>query len=256
MAIRFHPALCIALASLLVAQANAAGETTLNVTWEPVGIGGGGGVFTPSISPHDPKLMFVSCDMGGWYRSTDGGETWRMCDGRQVRKVNFNAVFHPTDPNVIYVGTRGGLKRSSDRGLTWEHVAGEYNPAKPDSPCAIAIDPGNPVDHPRRLRHLPGQGRKFPRHLHRRREDVGRPSLVAFCRQVHPQDPLRPGEPRGPAAHPRRNVRGVLPLATTAAATWAAKNGGLAARRPSLRAKAHGTRRRERTRSSSRSRAR
>ena len=114
------------------------------MTWEPVGIGGGGGIFSPSISPHDEKLMFVACDMGGWYRSTDGGETWRMCDGRQVRKVNFPAVFHPTDANVVYVGTRGGIKRSRDRGATWEHVVGKFVPRNPDMVSAIAIDPARP----------------------------------------------------------------------------------------------------------------
>ncbi len=114
------------------------------VTWEPAGPGGGGGVFSPSISPHDAKLMFVACDMGGWYRSADGGNHWRMCDGRQVRKVNFPAVFHPTDANVIYAGTRGGIKRSRDRGVTWEHIAGQYNPADPDMVRAIAVDPKRP----------------------------------------------------------------------------------------------------------------
>ena len=122
----------------------ATGKGEIAVTWEPVGPGGGGGVFCPSISPHDPKLMFVACDMGGWYRSTDGGNHWRMCDGRQVRKVNFPAVFHPADPDVIYVGTRGGIKRSRDRGATWEHVAGQYNPNNPDMVRAIAIDPKRP----------------------------------------------------------------------------------------------------------------
>jgi len=116
-------------------------KEAIDVDWKPVGIGGGGGIYSPSISPHDEKLMFVACDMGGWYRSTDGGNHWRMCDGQQVRKVNFPAVFHPTDPNVLYVGTRGGLKRSRDRGKTWEHIAGAFKPDDPDMCRAIAVDP-------------------------------------------------------------------------------------------------------------------
>ena len=136
--------LCVVVTLAFCGSRRAVPDGIAGITWEPVGIGGGGGVFTPSISPHDEKLMFVACDMGGWYRSTDGGATWRMCDGRQVRKVNLNAVFHPTDPNVVYVGTRGGIKRSSDRGKTWEHVAGEFNPANPDNVRALAIDPANP----------------------------------------------------------------------------------------------------------------
>src|SRR5690348_6973012 len=52
---------------------------------EPVGPGGGGSMFWPAISPHDPNLMFVSCDMNGFYRSEDGGRTWTMLDGRRMR---------------------------------------------------------------------------------------------------------------------------------------------------------------------------
>ena len=128
----------------LLTSCGEAKEGAIEVTWEPVGIGGGGGVFTPSISPHDERLMFVACDMGGWYRSTDGGNHWRMCDGHQIRKVNFPAVFHPTDANVIYAGTRGGIKRSRDRGETWEHVVGKFVPRNPDMVRAIAIDPAKP----------------------------------------------------------------------------------------------------------------
>ena len=43
-----------------------------------VGLGGGGAMFAPAISPHDPNLLFVGCDMGGVYRSADGGESWTM----------------------------------------------------------------------------------------------------------------------------------------------------------------------------------
>ena len=130
------------LALLLLSSWGKAADMT--VTWEPIGIGGGGGVFTPSVSPHDEKLMFVCCDMGGWYRSTDGGENWRMCDGSQIRKVIFPAVFHPTDPNIIYVGGRGGLRASTDRGVTYRTVAGQWSPADPDMPTALAVDPNHP----------------------------------------------------------------------------------------------------------------
>ncbi len=144
--------LAVVLAGILVAgcakpaapPTGIAREGAIAVDWTPIGPGGGGGIYSPSISPHDANLVFVASDMGGWFRSTDGGRHWRMCDGRQVRKVNFPAVFHPTDPNVIYVGTRGGVKRSSDRGETWQSVAGEFNAADPDSVQSLAIDPRRP----------------------------------------------------------------------------------------------------------------
>ena len=41
--------------------------------WEVIGPGGGGGIFLPTISPHDANLLLVSCDMTGAYISHDGG---------------------------------------------------------------------------------------------------------------------------------------------------------------------------------------
>ena len=39
-----------------------------------LGPGGGGAIFNAVGSPHDPKLLFVQCDMTGVYRSEDGGK--------------------------------------------------------------------------------------------------------------------------------------------------------------------------------------
>ena len=52
-----------------------------------IGPGGGGAMFNPTISPHDPNTVLVSCDMTGSYITHDGGRTWRMFNLRGV--VNF-----------------------------------------------------------------------------------------------------------------------------------------------------------------------
>ena len=49
-----------------------------NDTWGFVGPGGGGAMFSPTVSPHDPDFAFVSCDMTGSYITRDGGKSWRM----------------------------------------------------------------------------------------------------------------------------------------------------------------------------------
>ena len=79
---------------------------------------GGGAMFNPSISPHDPKTILVSCDMTGSYITHDGGQTWRMFNLRDV--VHF-FVFDPVDPKIIYAGTQA-LWRSTDGGETWNLV--------------------------------------------------------------------------------------------------------------------------------------
>jgi photosystem II stability/assembly factor-like uncharacterized protein len=83
-----------------------------------IGPGGGGAMFNPTISPHDPNTVLVSCDMTGSYITHDGGRTWRMFNLRGV--VNF-FVFDPLDPKTMYAHATG-LWRSTDSGERWELV--------------------------------------------------------------------------------------------------------------------------------------
>ncbi|MDR0796109.1 MAG: hypothetical protein LBE79_08695, partial [Tannerella sp.] len=48
------------------------------IEWGHVGIGGGGAMFNPEVSPHDKKMAFATCDMGGSFVTYNGGESWRM----------------------------------------------------------------------------------------------------------------------------------------------------------------------------------
>ncbi len=83
-----------------------------------IGPGGGGAMFHPSISPHDPNTVVVSCDMTGSYITHDAGKSWRMFNLRGV--VEF-FVFDPLDRKVIYAQSNG-LWRSQDEGETWSLV--------------------------------------------------------------------------------------------------------------------------------------
>lgn len=92
----------------------AAGDSKLTET--VLGIGGGGAVFTPRISPFDVNDLAVSVDMGGVYISHNAGEKWsRKNLNGQVLTVNFD----PTRKNVVYAGG-SGLYRSLDNGDNFE----------------------------------------------------------------------------------------------------------------------------------------
>ena len=123
-----------------------------------IGPGGGGAMFHPTISPHDPNTVLLHCDMTGAYITHDGGKSWRMFNLRGV--VEF-FVFDPLDKNVIYAAATG-LWRSQDNGETWnliypkpesvkgikmssdhsdEELIADPNPL--GSISAMAIDPDN-----------------------------------------------------------------------------------------------------------------
>jgi photosystem II stability/assembly factor-like uncharacterized protein len=115
-------------------------------------------MFNPTISPHDPNTVLISCDMTGSYITHDGGRSWRMFNLRGV--VNF-FVFDPLDAKTIYAHATG-LWRSTDGGEQWNLIypspsavkgvkmdsdhSDEQILADPDplsTIAALAIDPSN-----------------------------------------------------------------------------------------------------------------
>jgi len=163
--------------------------------WRILGPGGGGAQFYPAVSPHDPNLVLVACDMTGAYISEDGGKSWRLFDLRSP--VTFFA-FDPLDSQVIYAGA-DVLWRSADRGRTWrlvypsdsgvrlvmpdDHASPEFFTSQGPSGrvLALAVDPADSRElyatvrdaegvslysssdrgaHWRRAADLPGGGRK------------------------------------------------------------------------------------------------
>ncbi len=114
---------CLALTASLIAATNCALCQSAIRTWEPLGLSGGGGMFSPAISPADPNLMMINCDMSAAYISENGGHNWRMIHHAQLRSdTQCRPGFHPSDPNVIYASSGGHLRISRDKGRTFAAI--------------------------------------------------------------------------------------------------------------------------------------
>ncbi len=138
---------CFGLSLLLVMPAYGEQKATRSETaakqvpWEPVGLSGGGGMFSPAISPADRNLMMLNCDMSAAYISEDGGRNWRMINHAQLRAdTRCRPGLHPSNPDVIYASSRGRLRVSRDRGRTFAPIGNLKEPLYGE----IAINPSDP----------------------------------------------------------------------------------------------------------------
>lgn len=86
---------------------------------EPTGPGGGGWLTALAVDRHDSQRVYRGCDVGGFYKSTNGGRTWRiMIEGLTDYYVQ-DLLRDPERSDVICVTAPGGLFKSMDSGNTW-----------------------------------------------------------------------------------------------------------------------------------------
>ncbi len=128
--------MCIAVLLVIVAAGAALGDGAASSdkeVFQPIGVGGGGAIMAPSVSPYDSNFMLISTDMGGCYRSMDGGRNWAMTHFTQLAgaagaNLSLRAVFLKDE--VYWQGTpvwqRPVLKVSKDKGKTWTACADKY----------------------------------------------------------------------------------------------------------------------------------
>jgi photosystem II stability/assembly factor-like uncharacterized protein len=97
--------------------------------WHSSIIGGGGYIQNVVVAPSDPRILYSYVDVGGIYRSDDGGESWRMLHGALPAGVAYTEVrgcvvdTHDPDHVVIATGSQYGKKSgiwvSRDGGGSW-----------------------------------------------------------------------------------------------------------------------------------------
>lgn len=124
-------------------------EAQTPTTWNPVGIGGGGALFSPSISPDNPQDMYIGCDMGGLYHSTDHGSTWKILPFQQIRGGHYSKVNYTNNPLIQYsISYKSGLNdlvtpyKTTDGGATWSKLTG--NPDDNETLYALYANYNNP----------------------------------------------------------------------------------------------------------------
>ena len=139
------------------------------------------GVNTIAVSPHNPNRVLINVRNSynstthGIYESVDGGDTWSITNfnpdvlgwgGLGTNNKIYKIMYHPTIPNLVFVGTSEGIYRSennfesfifSTTGNPWEYYQNydyiEFHPSdeniiyastfNDDSKIYISTDLGN-----------------------------------------------------------------------------------------------------------------
>ena len=100
-------------------------------------------VLTLGVDPRSPSNVFVGTMGDAVYKSPDGGQSWSPYNAglkEHVSVVN-QFVFHPTDPDTIYVATTVGIFRSKDGGRLW--LERMHGMKEVHYVVTIAVDPHN-----------------------------------------------------------------------------------------------------------------
>ena len=121
----------------------------------------GGSIGAIEVAPSNENIIYVgegentmrgnvSEGLGGMWKSTDAGKTWKnigLADGRHIT----NIIIHPTDPQTVWVGVMGhlfgpnterGIYKTTDGGQNWKKVL--Y--INEQTGCSdLVMEPGNPA---------------------------------------------------------------------------------------------------------------
>src|SRR5436190_6313457 len=95
------------------------------------------------VDPRNSKVLYVAThrhkDPGGFFKSTDGGLTWR--EAPELRNEAVHSLTQSvSDPNILIAGTFNGIFRSPDSGETWTPLPTTNTPGLVHVE-SLAIDP-------------------------------------------------------------------------------------------------------------------
>ncbi len=116
-------------------------------TWESIGPDGGGPLRDVAIAPSNENIVYTMSrerlypyHTPRFFRSTDGGNTWTCRGVITDSLICYSIAVDPTDPDIVYVGSKKVIFKSLDAGMTWN----EYPANCDDTIPVIDVNPSSP----------------------------------------------------------------------------------------------------------------
>ncbi len=106
--------------SLLVALLHSQ-QLIAQSTFKMISPGGGGKIVTTAVKPDDSSVMIFGTDVGGVFRSLDGGQSYeKVSNGLTTKQIYDSHIALDAQLNTItFLGTSDGVYLSHDLGDTW-----------------------------------------------------------------------------------------------------------------------------------------
>ena len=113
------PFIIIIMALAAAASGSAAAGAAQPILWAALHEPGNGGWHTSlAVSPHDRSRVLAGGDILGIALSLDAGDSWVGTYGLRCFNIA-EFTWHPTDSNIVWVGTEGGPYQSTNGGRDW-----------------------------------------------------------------------------------------------------------------------------------------
>jgi len=105
---------------------------TQPTSWQNKGIGGGGALFAPSISPNNAQDIYLQCDMTEVFHTTNAGTSWSQVHYKELISTGGqHTVEFTNNPSILYTVNLDFLTderfpvKSTDGGTSWSPLAAD-----------------------------------------------------------------------------------------------------------------------------------
>lgn len=106
------------------------------------------------IDPRDPKHMYLSCSIGGFFESTDGAKSWKPLNTGSTADFLPNPVVEygqdphcaamcPSNPEIFYQQNHCGIYRMDRREANWVRIGRNMPKEIGDIGFGVALHPRN-----------------------------------------------------------------------------------------------------------------
>ncbi len=106
-----------------------------------------------AIHPENPNIIYAGAPSGGFWRSSDGGQTWETTTDYLTALGVSSILIDPNNPNIIYIGSGDGdgtdtyslgVLKSFDGGDTWQPTGLNWQTTQSRQISKLLMHPDDP----------------------------------------------------------------------------------------------------------------